>query len=131
MISLHIEPFGHSATLHHVGLVVPSIHAQYPDLEITFDPIQKVGVAFFHLHGVRVELIEPKGEDSPVQQSLRKGTKLVHMCYEVEDLEQVMIDCAKEGFRCIAKPVPAVAFDGRNIAWVFHRVLGLFELLQR
>ena len=128
---MHIEPFGPDATLHHVGMVVPSIHALYPDLEITFDPIQKVDVAFMHLQGVRVELIEPRGDDSPVKQSLLKGTKLVHLCYEVDDLDQTLADCAKEGFRCIAKPVPAVAFEDRGIAWVIHRSVGLFELLQR
>lgn len=128
---MNIDPFGADATLHHVGLVVASIEAVAPDKEVIFDPVQKVKVSFVSLQGVPVELIEPQGEDSPVMQSLRKGTKLVHFCYQVGDLEASLEQCAKEGFRCIARPVPAVAFDQRRIAWVFHRVFGLFELVER
>ncbi len=128
---MNIDPFGPDATLHHVGLVVPVIDSLSPGSEVCFDPLQKVNVAFVNLQGVPVELIEPQGDDSPVMQSLRKGIKLVHLCYEVTDLEAVIQHCAEEGFRCIAQPVPAVAFGQRHIAWVYHKVFGLFELLER
>ena len=128
---MNINPLGPDATLHHVGLVVASINAVAPDDEVFFDPVQKVNVAFISLQGMPVELIEPQGEDSPVMQSLHKGTKLVHFAYECDDLEATIELCAKDGFRCIAKPVPAVAFEQRKIAWVFHRVFGLFELIER
>ena len=128
---MNIDPFGPDATLHHVGLVVASISAVAPDNEIFFDPIQKVKVSFISIQGMPVELIEPQGEESPVMQSLRKGTKLVHFCYEVDNLKAAIVLCTQDGFRYIAKPVPAVAFNQRHIAWVFHRVFGLFELLER
>jgi methylmalonyl-CoA/ethylmalonyl-CoA epimerase len=125
------SPFGAGATLHHIGCVVASIDSVSSGAEIHFDPIQKVNVTFTSIHEVPLELIEPVGEDSPVKQSLRKGTKLVHLCFEVDNLESTLDECAGQGFRCIARPVPAVAFDGRRIAWVFHREFGLFELLER
>ena len=128
---MNIEPFGPQATLHHVGLVVSSIDEVSPESEVFLDPIQKVKVSFISLQGVPVELISPHGEDSPVLQSLRKGTKLVHLCYEVDDLEKTIEECARHGFRCITKPVSAVAFGNRRIAWLFHRFFGLFELLER
>ena len=126
-----MQPFGPNTTLHHIGLVVPSIQEVCPDCQISADPIQKVNVAFIYQHGQKLELIEPQGEKSPVSQSLQKGTKLVHLCYEVENIEEAISLSAQHGFRCIAKPVPAVAFDQRCIAWVFHRTFGLIELLEK
>lgn len=128
---IKLQPFGHNTTLHHIGLVVPSIQAVCPDCQIFEDPIQKVNVAFVFLHNQYLELIEPNGEKSPVLLSLQKGTKLVHLCYEVENIEEALSLGGLEGYHCLAKPVPAVAFDQRRIAWVFHRSYGLIELLEK
>ena len=126
----NIELFGEGARFHHVGMAVESIERASPGTEGVTDPIQRVTVAFVELNGVCVELIEPAGEKSPIHRSLEKGTKLVHICYEVPDLEQAL-ECAREhGLRQLGRPVPAVAFDERRIAWVFGPDLGLFELLE-
>jgi methylmalonyl-CoA/ethylmalonyl-CoA epimerase len=93
------------------------------------DPIQKVNVAFTDLHGVTVELIEPAGEGSPVAASLKKGIKLVHLCVEVTDMSKAIEFAEKGDFRQLSQPVPAVAFEGRAIVWMFHPTFGLFELL--
>lgn len=122
--------FGSNTRLHHVGLVVPSIAAIDRELTSYDDPIQKVRVAFVSLNGAPVELIEPLDESSPVTASLKKAQKLVHFCYEVTDIEQAVAYARQHGFVQIAKPVPAVAFDQRRIAWLFHRTFGLFELVE-
>lgn len=125
------QPFGPTATLHHVGLVVKSITAAWPDAEIFEDPLQKVKVAFVFINDQNLELIEPLSEDSPVSSSLKKGSKLVHLCYLVENIESAIQSAAKEGYRCFGRPVPAVAFEQRRIAWLFHREFGLFELVEK
>lgn len=124
-------PFGSSARVHHVGIAVKSIAESRPDLVAIHDPIQRVRVAFFKLHDLTFELVEPVGDDSPVTHSLAVGAKLLHTCYEVDDLEAAIQSGRGAGFSMIRRPEPAVAFDGRRIAWVFHRVLGLVELLER
>ena len=123
--------FGAEANFDHVGLVVHSIaESACPTREIFTDDIQKVRVAFLNAHGARIELIEPLNETSPLWQSLKEGRKLVHLAYRVPNLEQAMQRGRKGGFHCIMRPVPATAFQKKKIAWVFHKKLGLFELIE-
>jgi methylmalonyl-CoA/ethylmalonyl-CoA epimerase len=128
---LERSPFGPSARLHHLGIAVPSIAAVEPALESTHDPIQKVRVAFYRQHDLTVELIEPAADDSPVRRSLEQGVKLLHTCYEVDRLEDAIAAGRTAGYMMIRPPVPATAFEGRRIAWVLSKDLGLVELLER
>ncbi len=123
--------FGKRATFHHVGMAVASIEAVAPELETWEDPIQRVRVAFLSLDGAPIELVEPVGDDSPVRRSLGSGVKLLHLCFEVEDLDEAVGSGKAWGFRLIARPAPAVAFGGRRIAWVYSQAWGLVELLER
>jgi methylmalonyl-CoA/ethylmalonyl-CoA epimerase len=125
-----VDWFGPAARIHHVGMAVASIDAILPKNEKITDPIQGVSVAFLNAHGLTIELIEPSREQSPVSQSLQKGVKLVHLCYEVPDMEEAIQHAKAHGIRMIARPVPAVAFGGRRIAWLFSTTLGLFELVE-
>ncbi len=128
---LQIDAFGPDATLHHIGIAVRSIQATAPELTPEFDPGQKVSVAFLELNGLTLELIEPASDDSPVSRSLKAGQRLQHMCYEVDDLDSALEVGRAAGFHALGKSVPAVAFGGRHIIWVFHNSHGLVELLQR
>ena len=125
-----LDAFGDGAKLHHVGLGVASIAKLTQDAVTWDDPIQKVRVAFVELNGATIELVEPLGENSPVIRSIREGITLLHLCYEVPDLELALQRARTFGFRRIQKPVPAVAFEDRRIAWVFSFDYGLVELLE-
>lgn len=127
---MEFDFFGPGCRLHHVGLAVSSISAVSSTIEAFSDPIQKVRVAFMTINGAPVELIEPLTENSPVSNNLKKGQKLVHMCFEVPDIQQAIKSAKPHGFVQIAKPVPATAFEDRNIVWLFHKVFGLFELVE-
>lgn len=100
------------------------------NLTVTKDARQKVSVAFVETGGIVLELIEPLGETSPVLQSLAKRQPLVHLCFRVADLDAAMAAGKRSGFHRLAAPVPAPAFDGRRIAWVFHSIYGVVELLE-
>ena len=122
--------FGERARFHHLGMAVRSIEEVSPQSAPIFDPVQKVRVAFVMLNGIQVELIEAQGDSSPILQSLEKGMKLLHMCYTVPELEPVLRSCRTHGFHSIKRPVPAVVFDNKRIAWVCSKDYGLFELLE-
>jgi methylmalonyl-CoA/ethylmalonyl-CoA epimerase len=126
----HVDYFGPSAVFHHVGLAVADIEAACPGLEHYFDPVQDVAVAFANAHGITIEFISPGSRNSPVFRSLARNVKLVHLCYSVSNLKSALSHADQRGFRTVADPVPAVAFGGRKIAWVYHPILGLFELLE-
>lgn len=128
--------------LHHVGYVVRSISevadrfaqsvAASWDQEIIQDPLQDAKVAF--LKGIvqefpLVELLEPASEASPVANFLRKGGGLHHLCYEVESLDKRLEFSQAIGGMIVRPPLPAVAFAGRRIAWVYTKDRLLLEFL--
>jgi methylmalonyl-CoA/ethylmalonyl-CoA epimerase len=122
--------FGEKVRFHHIGLAVKSIRDVSPSSEVVVDSVQKVALAFVSVGGVKIELLEPLGEDSPVSESLKKNVKLLHICYLVPDIETAIKECRKHGFHRIARPVAAAAFKNRKIAWVYSPVYGLIELLE-
>jgi methylmalonyl-CoA/ethylmalonyl-CoA epimerase len=114
------------AEFHHLGLAVSSIDN---DLDKTYDPLQKVTVAFVDINGVKVELIKPETADSPARNFVGKG--FYHICYEVKNIRESIEQAQKNGLKCIANPVPAKAFNEREIAWLFSPKYGLIELLEK
>lgn len=128
-------------TLHHYGLATTDINAStdcYINLgfvkksNIITDPIQNVRLQFLQRNDEPlVELVEPINEKSPISKILQKnGTTLYHSCYEVEDLLETISVLRKKEFITIVRPVPAVAFYNRLIAFLYHKQFGLIELLQ-
>ncbi|MFL6451858.1 MAG: VOC family protein [Bryobacteraceae bacterium] len=127
--------------LHHVGIVVQDL-CQYGEAYVSFlgltaasaifeDPIQKVRLQFWKdAHGNLVELIEPNGPDSPVQNAVRKGGGLNHLCYQVEDIDQAVQSAIEKGGVAATGIVPAVAFEGRRVAFVFFPKLNLIEFVE-
>ena len=131
-----------SIRLHHVGYVVRSIQetadrfaqsvAASWDQRIIQDPLQDAKVSF--LAGVAqefplVELVEPASEGSPVADFLKRGGGLHHLCYEVESLDRQLEFSRAIGGKIVRPPLPAVAFGGRRIAWVYTKDRLLLEFL--
>lgn len=130
--------------LHHLGFIVASITesvaahlAQFQltwDERIFHDPIQKVRVTFLASANVgepSFELVEPAHETSPVLRFLKTGGGLHHVCYEVDDLAASLAEAKALGSLVLRTPRPAVAFDGRHIAWVQTKHKVLVEYLER
>ena len=94
-------------------------------------PTQKVEVAFFTINGLKIELVQPLGEDSPVNKLLEEGKSLYHLCFKVPDIIKSIEVARKNGFHCISQPIPSTPFGGRQIVWLFSRTYGLIELLEK
>lgn len=123
--------FGPDARFHHVGLAVERLPDLVPEEAITPNRTEGVRMAFVRVGGALLELLEPLGERSPIARSLAEGRKLLHVCFEVGDLESALETCRPEGFHRIS-PVRAVPeFGGRRIVWVLSREYGLVELIER
>jgi methylmalonyl-CoA/ethylmalonyl-CoA epimerase len=131
-------------SLHHVGYVVSSIaeslerwRAAVSAIAISEsfdDPIQRARVIFLDLPpagSVKLELIEPLGDESPVAKFDQKGGGLHHLCFEVDDIEQQIQKMRSLKAMLVRRPQPAVAFAGRRIAWIQTREKLLVEYLER
>lgn len=124
-----------SLVLHHIGIALPSIEKGQQlysamgfvnTTPIYHDPIQKVRVQFFSTgSNVLIELVEPAADDSPVSNFLNKrGAGFHHLCYLVSDIHQMCEYARAQGGIITCAPVPAVAFDGKLIAFVYwHKTI--------
>lgn len=130
-----------SRRFHHTGFVVAAIEPVIEgfqkslglpwDGQIIHDPLQEVWVTFLGpVDGPFVELVAPASPASPVQKVLAKGGGLHHLCYEVPSLTQALAESRACGALLVRPPLPAVAFGGRRIAWVYTRQKLLLEFLE-
>ncbi len=128
--------------LHHVGFVVADIGASAQGFmkslgmswngAIYEDPTQKVKVTFLATGPscAQIELVQPAAEDSPVKKFLQRGGGQHHLCYEVDDIEKALEAFKLRKASIVQRPCPAVAFEGRRIAWFITRERLVVELLE-
>ena len=126
-----LNVFGEEAEFDHLGLALQSINDVTDGVKSVKEDTQKVSVAFIQIGGIKIELIEPLNENSPILTNLKNGQKLVHMCFRVPNIDASIQKARKFGFHCIRKAVSAVAFNNKNIAWLYSRTYGLVELLEK
>jgi len=113
--------------LHHIGIVVSNIEDSLGEIthHIKFDQIgiptnigtQKVNVCFLKIGEIYLELIEPVGPDSPVNQFASKGGGIHHLCFEVDNIYKKIDEMKKNGAKVIIDPVKG--FEDRLIAFLF------------
>ena len=58
-----------------------------------------VKVVFIELPNTKIELLEPLGEKSPIENFLEKNKKggIHHICFEVEDINSAILSLEKDG----------------------------------
>jgi methylmalonyl-CoA/ethylmalonyl-CoA epimerase len=128
----------------HVGVAVPTLGPTTQLLSALLgyrvvsgpfeDPIQKVTVNFLaksEKDVAEIELIAPLTDDSPIKSMLAKnGGGAYHLCFETSDIDSALLHAKKNGCVIASLPAPAVAFQGRKIAWIYTRTQQLFELVE-
>jgi methylmalonyl-CoA/ethylmalonyl-CoA epimerase len=102
--------------LNHVGIAVPSIDAAaevyknlYGVVDITDPgelPAQGVRFCFVNLPNSQIELIEPLGENSPIDNFLIKNPKggQHHVCFEVNDVHLAKKEMEEKGVKVLNEP---------------------------
>jgi methylmalonyl-CoA/ethylmalonyl-CoA epimerase len=94
------------------------------------DPLQKI-LGQFMTHGsMRIELLEPSEPDSPLHGYLKRGIKMYHQAFETPDLRASISEAIQSGAHLVVTPCPAIAFGGREIAFLMLRTTMLVELIQ-
>ncbi len=128
--------------LDHIGIAVPDLSKAVAFYEGTLGvpcagveevATEEVRVAFFPVHGVNLELLEPTSPHSAIQKFLEKrGPGIHHLCFEVEDIEGALMHLEEKGVRLIdERPRPGA--HGTRVAFLHPAATGglLIELKQR
>jgi len=125
---------------HHVGFATASIERERVlfeflgyrmEGEIFVDPRQGVVGCFMSGPGPRIELLENLPGSGTLTPWLNAGTKMYHLAYWVDLLDQALAWARSQRARVVVPPVPAPAFGGRKIAFVIFRNGLMLEFIQR
>lgn len=113
--------------LDHVAIAVASLEESVPFYRDTlglpflyFEEVteQKVRVACFDLGGIRLELLEPTAEDSPISKFLAsRGSGLHHLALRTPDIQSELRRVQDQGVRLI-DAVPREGAGGMQIAFL-------------
>jgi methylmalonyl-CoA/ethylmalonyl-CoA epimerase len=125
---------------HHVGVACTDIHAEAARLALLgyavdgdefIDAVQGVRGLFLAGQAPRLELLEPLSETPAgvLAPWIKQDIKLYHLAYTVPDLASAMKNLRAQRGKLIVPPVPAVAFDGREIAFLMLPNRLLVELI--
>lgn len=110
----------------HIGIAVSDLDAGiafYQKLGLTLEsieevPSQKVKVAFFPCGDVRIELLAPTSEDSPIAKFIeKKGEGIQHIAFAVDDLPAELAKAEENGIQLIDK-APRPGAHGADIAFL-------------
>ncbi len=115
--------------LNHVAIAVPDLErasAVYRDTlgarvsEPVPLPEHGVTTVFVELDNSRIELLEPLGEDSPIQNYLDRnpGGGMHHVCYEVADIVAARNRLVAEGMRILGDGEPRPGAHGKAVLFL-------------
>ncbi|GAB1581788.1 MULTISPECIES: methylmalonyl-CoA epimerase [Phyllobacteriaceae] len=115
--------------LNHVAIAVPDLQAAAMLYRTALGvepstpqalPEHGVTVAFVDVGNTKIELLEPLGEDSPIQAFLDKNPAggMHHLCYEVEDIIAARDRLKGEGARILGDGEPKIGAHGKPVLFL-------------
>ena len=125
----------------HLGIAVRSLDNQIPFyrdiLNLEFHgiedvPDQQVRVAMFKIGEIRIELLEPTSDESPITKFLKqKGEGMHHIAYETDDIEKEIDKLKKSNVQLIDE-IPRPGAKNTSIVFIHPHSSGkvLTEICQ-
>ncbi len=125
---------------HHLGIATTSLARDVsayallgyrPEGQEFEDDRQGVrGLFLVDASGPRLELLEPLPGSQTLSPLLERGVKCYHHAYEVQALEPAIRELRTARARSVRAPLPAVAFQGRRIAFLMLPNGWMVELIE-
>lgn len=128
-------------TIHHYGFLTKNIEKSLCYFEklgyrqissLVKDKERGIDIIFIEsTDGQLIELVSPNTENSVVSNIVKnQSNSIYHICFIVKSIEQTIENLVKENFILINEPQPAIAFDGKRVAFMISRYTGIIELLE-
>jgi len=120
--------------LNHVAIAVPDLDAAVATYKNALgatvsvaqaEPDHGVTVVFVELPNSKVELLEPLGENSPIQAFLDKNPAggMHHICYEVDDIIAARDRLVTEGARVLGNGEPKTGAHNKPVLFLHPKDL--------
>tara|TARA_B100000683_G_C12406378_1_gene521875 strand:- start:522 stop:926 length:405 start_codon:yes stop_codon:yes gene_type:complete len=115
--------------LNHIAIATPNLDKAirtYKDIlgvKIS-DPLDQiehgVKVVFIEIPNTKIELLEPLGENSPIENFLEKNKKggIHHICFEVEDIDSAILRLKKDGATVLGDGKAKIGAHGKPVIFL-------------
>ena len=115
--------------LNHIAIATPSLDEAtktYKDMlgvKIS-DPVDQIDhgvkVVFIELPNTKIELLEPLGEKSPIENFLDKNKKggVHHICFEVEDIDSAIVNLKRDGATILGDGNAKIGAHGKPVIFL-------------
>ena len=79
-----------------------------------------VKVVFIELPNTKIELLEPLGESSPIENFLEKNKKggIHHICFEVEEINTAILSLKKDGATILGDGKAKIGAHGKPVIFL-------------
>ena len=115
--------------LNHVAIAVPDLEAATKSYRNTLGakgsapkniPAHGVTVVFVELENTKIELLQPLGENSPIQGFVDKNVSggMHHICYEVDDLAAARDQLTADGARVLGSGETKIGAHGKPVLFL-------------
>lgn len=126
--------------MHHIGYLVSDIEKSkdyfsslgYHDHNvIVYDKEREADIVFVYGQGTPIELISPR-EESDLRPLLKQYKNMpYHVCYEVDDIDQAVVELKTKGFLLFKNKAKARAIgNNAEVVFVIGSCIGIVELVQ-
>ena len=115
--------------LNHIAIATPKLDTAtetYKDIlgvkiSAPLDQMEHgVKVVFIELPNTKIELLEPLGENSPIEKFLEKNKKggIHHICFEVEDIDHAILRLKKDGATVLGDGKAKIGAHGKPVIFL-------------
>ncbi len=115
--------------LNHIAIATPNLDTAtetYKDIlgvkvSAPLDQMEHgVKVVFIELANTKIELLEPLGENSPIEKFLEKNKKggIHHICFEVEDIDHAILKLKKDGATVLGDGKAKIGAHGKPVIFL-------------
>ena len=115
--------------LNHIAIATPNLDKAirtYKDIlgvkiSAPLDQIEHgVKVVFIEIPNTKIELLEPLGENSPIENFLEKNKKggIHHICFEVVDIDSAILRLKKDGATVLGDGKAKIGAHGKPVIFL-------------
>jgi methylmalonyl-CoA/ethylmalonyl-CoA epimerase len=115
--------------LNHIAIALPNLDLGIQIYKNTFEaklskrlslPKHGVTTIFVELNNTNIELLEPLGKKSPIDNFLLKNPSggIHHLCYEVSDIEDSINKLNSKGYKVLGDGIPREGAHGKPVVFL-------------
>ena len=94
------------------------------------DPLQGIRGKFIEIGNMNLEILEPLDNDDTLSPWLTVGNRVYQIAFEVDDLDAELEKSRAQKIRIVREAQPAIAFEGRRVAFLMPAPGILVELIE-